>query len=314
MNDRLRVSELDKRYGDTIALRAVSFTVAAGEAAAVVGPNGCGKTTLLEVIEGLRRPDRGSVSIDGVEYEWGHSRDGAVGAQLQEESLPARIKVKEALRFYALAAGKEFPTSLVEMLDMEDFLDSRFASLSGGQKRRTVLALAALGDSPIVLLDEPTASLDPLGVDLVNALVQGLAASGKAVLIASHDLDQVSRTCSSAHFLHKGQLIRQGTISELIRTAGPPMVIEVAGAELGEEDIQVLGIERSAMVGSTVRYFGSNDLPDRVRSWSGYDRLAADGSKGFRIRPTSLHDAYILSLPDQELAEHNASIAAWEVD
>lgn len=311
MPPRLAVEGLSKRYGSTTALDRLDLQVGAGEVCAIAGPNGCGKTTFLELVEGLRQPDEGTITLDGEPFDWRRPRDGRVGAQLQEESLPARITVREALRFYAIAGGVEFPADLVDLLDLAPLLEQRFISLSGGQKRRTILALAALGIPGLVLLDEPTSGLDPLGVEKVDRLVARLVDRGVAVVLATHDLDQVARVADQALFLNHGTVSARGTVAELLDAVGATTVLELANGRLAADEVQELGITRVLRLGSTVLHFGDDDLPGRLRDWSGYDAALSAAGGEVRVRRVTLLDSYLRALPAEDLRGHRDAVAAW---
>ena len=157
------VRELTKRYGAVEAVRGVSFEVAAGEIFGLLGPNGAGKTTTLECILGLRRPDAGSVAIDGVDTGTQPERARQkVGAQLQAATLQDKITPHQALRLFA--AFYRAPAevgALITRFNLSAKANAPFESLSGGERQRLFLALAFVNDPRLVILDEPTAGLDP---------------------------------------------------------------------------------------------------------------------------------------------------------
>src|SRR4051794_575536 len=157
----IAVTNLRKRYGDTVAVRDVSFTVDHGEIFGILGPNGAGKTTTVECVAGLRRPDGGTITVLGRP-----PRDASlrreVGVQLQESRLPDKITVREALELYsAFYPAPADWRALAGKLGIGDQPNARYAKLSGGRKQRLSIALALIGNPKIAILDELTTGLDP---------------------------------------------------------------------------------------------------------------------------------------------------------
>ena len=183
------VRELTKRYGPVEAVRGVSFEVASGEIFGLLGPNGAGKTTTLECLLGLRRPDSGTIALDGLDAvarpELAKER---VGAQLQAATLQDKITPRQALKFFA-SFYREPATvdGLIERFALLDKVDAPFDSLSGGQRQRLFLALAFVNNPQIVVLDEPTAGLDEASEQQVLSAVRDLARTERrAVILVAH--------------------------------------------------------------------------------------------------------------------------------
>ncbi len=222
----LEVDGLVKRYGARTVLKGVSFAVEAGEVFALLGTNGAGKTTVLECVEGLRRPDAGSVRVRG-----------RLGAQLQSGTLPEHIRPLEALRFFAAWRGAGTNAGVLERLDITGLGKRAYAQLSTGQKRRLHLALALTGDPDVVLLDEPTAGLDVESRARLHELVGDLARAGKAVVLSSHDMAEVEKLCDRAAILRDGAVVFEGTVGELTARAGARRIVRVLtdGGELAAE-------------------------------------------------------------------------------
>src|SRR5262245_16860388 len=156
MERALRVENLQKAYGSVVAVKDLSFEVSAGEIFGVVGPNGAGKTTTIECIEGIKRPDRGTISVLGLELDRNEAElRQRVGVQLQQAALPARIRVWEALDLYASFYDRSVDwKSLLENLGLAEKKNTVFAQLSGGQKQRLFIALALVNDPELIFLDE----------------------------------------------------------------------------------------------------------------------------------------------------------------
>jgi ABC-type Na+ transport system ATPase subunit NatA len=159
----IEVSDLHKEYGPKVAVDTVSFTVRAGEIFGILGPNGAGKTTTVECAVGLRKPDRGRISVLGLDPQRDHEElRELVGVQLQDGQLPDKLRVREALDLYASFYRQPADAGeLIERLGLGDRRDTAFAKLSGGQKQRLSVALALIGTPTVAVLDELTTGLDP---------------------------------------------------------------------------------------------------------------------------------------------------------
>ncbi|GAA0960579.1 ABC transporter ATP-binding protein [Actinocorallia libanotica] len=214
----IEVADLSKRYGDRTVLDGVSFTVEEGEIFGVLGPNGAGKTTTVECMEGLRRPDGGSIRVLGLDP----AKDGRVlheriGVQLQHTQLPENIKVWEALDLYAsfYAAPKDW-RGLLDEWGLADLRNARFGKLSGGQKQRLFIALALVGDPEVAFLDELTTGLDPQARRATWELVKRVRASGVTVVLVSHFMDEVEELCDRVAVLDRGGVVALDTPAGLI--------------------------------------------------------------------------------------------------
>ena len=200
----IRVRDLSKRYDAVEAVRGISFDVAAGEIFGLLGRNGAGKTTTLECLLGLRRADAGAIAIAGIDTLAEPQRaKQLVGAQLQAATLQDKITPREALKLFAsfyrapAAIGE-----LIEQFALAEKADAPFDSLSGGQRQRLFLALAFVNRPQIVVLDEPTAGLDPQARRELHQLIAGVRASGRTVLLSTHDLDEAHQLCDRIGILH----------------------------------------------------------------------------------------------------------------
>jgi ABC-2 type transport system ATP-binding protein len=222
MNPIIRVEGLRKVYGATVAIDGISFEVREGEIFGMVGPNGAGKTTTIECLEGLRKPDAGTVRVLGLDPQ----RDGQplrkrIGMQLQQSNLPDRMRVWEALdlyaSFYPKAANWE---ELLTQLGLEEKRNTPFSKLSGGQKQRLFIALALLLDPQLVFLDELTTGLDPQARHAIWDLVRGVRTRGKTVLLTTHFMEEAERLCDRIAILDHGRIVALGTPAALVRNLG----------------------------------------------------------------------------------------------
>jgi ABC-2 type transport system ATP-binding protein len=215
----IEVEKLHKRYGETVAVDDVSFTVEPGEIFGILGPNGAGKTTTVECIEGLRRPDSGEVRVFGLQP----GRDRAeiaqrMGAQLQESALQEKIKVREALELYASfyrnpADGDE----LLDVLGLQDKRDTPYRKLSGGQKQRLSIALALIGNPEVAILDELTTGLDPQARRDTWALVERVRERGVTIILVTHFMDEAERLCDRLALIESGSVVATDTPAGLIQ-------------------------------------------------------------------------------------------------
>jgi ABC-2 type transport system ATP-binding protein len=205
----IEVVHLRKRYGPTLAVDDVSFTVQAGEIFGLVGRNGAGKTTTVECITGLRTADRGEIRVFGVDPRLDartlHER---VGVQLQHSALPERLKVGEAVELYASfydhpADGNE----LLAALGLEPARHRYFKRLSGGQRQRLSIVLALIGRPEIAVLDELTTGLDPEARRDTWRLIEGIRDRGVTILLVTHFLEEAERLCDRVAIIDRGKVI-----------------------------------------------------------------------------------------------------------
>lgn len=203
------VENVRKRYGNVQALRGVDFRVARGETFGIIGPNGAGKSTVLKIMLGLVHPDAGSVVIDGVSL-----RKDPVGARRhigyvpQKDGFDDQSTGGEALAFLARLrdVAPERIEAYTDAVGVRPLLPRKIGTLSGGQRQRLSLAAALLGDPPVLLLDEPTASLDPRATADFRTLVERLASEGRTIVLCSHLLADVERLCHRVLILLDGRV------------------------------------------------------------------------------------------------------------
>jgi ABC-2 type transport system ATP-binding protein len=226
----VHVAGIRKTYGQTIAVDDVSFDVQAGEIFGLIGPNGAGKTTTLECVEGLRAPDRGVISVLGLDP----SRDvyalqERIGVQLQEAQLQKRIKVREAVDFWATLYRKPLQGDrLLEQLGLTDKRNAWFMTLSGGQKQRLFIALALVNDPELVFLDELTTGLDPQARRAIWDLVRGIRQRGKTVVLTTHLMEEAERLCDRVAIIDHGRIIDIGAPAELVQRYCPERTVIVS--------------------------------------------------------------------------------------
>ncbi len=222
MDTIVQVEGLLKTYGATVAADRISFEVKTGEIFGMVGPNGAGKTTTIECLEGLRKPDGGTVRVLGVDPQAeGQSLCLHAGMQLQQSNLPDRMKVWEALDLYAsfyprAADWKE----LLIQLGLEQKRTTSFSKLSGGQKQRLFIALALLPDPQLVFLDELTTGLDPQARHAIWDLIRDVRSRGKTVILTTHFMEEAEKLCDRIAILDHGMIVALDTPANLIGGLG----------------------------------------------------------------------------------------------
>jgi len=241
----LRAEGLRKQYGATIAVDGISFGVQAGEIVGLLGPNGAGKTTTINMVLGVLQPSAGHISIEGIDLArhrsqaLSHTNFAAVYA-----ALPGNLTVYQNLRFFSLlydvAAGATRIEQLLSEFDLQRLRNARSGLLSSGEQTRLALAKALLNNPRLLLLDEPTASLDPSAAALIRSRIRAMASrSGCGILWTSHNMYEVEETCDRVLFLSRGRILLEGdpktlphahgaaTLEELfIRLAREPLATE----------------------------------------------------------------------------------------
>jgi ABC-2 type transport system ATP-binding protein len=226
----IHVAAIRKTYGRTVAVDDVSFDVQPGEIFGLIGPNGAGKTTTMECIEGLRAPDRGVISVLGLNpARDAYALQERIGVQLQEAQLQKRIKVREAVSLWAsLYRHAVDGDRLIEQLGLSDKRNAWFMTLSGGQKQRLFIALALINDPQLVFLDELTTGLDPQARRAIWDLVRGIRQRGKTVFLTTHLMEEAERLCDRVAIIDHGRIIDIGSPGALVRRHCPDRTVIVA--------------------------------------------------------------------------------------
>jgi ABC-2 type transport system ATP-binding protein len=289
----IEVHELQKRYGETVALDGVSFGVQAGEVFGLLGPNGAGKTTAVEIMEGLRTPDSGTVRVLGLDPERsGPQLRERVGVQLQQAQLQEKIRVGEALELYA--GFYRNPRPVDELLDewLAAKRNTAFKKLSGGQQQRLFLALALLGRPELVFFDEITTGLDPAARRQTWDLVRRVRDSGVTVVLVSHLMDEVEELCDRVAILDRGRLVALDTPTGLITSSGSEqrMRFRPVGVILAGLIEDVPGVTAVTRSGSQLIVTGSGEFATGVTAALGRAQvLVAD----LRLEQRTLDDAFV---------------------
>jgi ABC-2 type transport system ATP-binding protein len=239
----IQVSGIRKTYGSTVAVSDVSFEVAEGEIFGLIGPNGAGKTTTMECVEGVHRPDRGVISILGLDpFRDVYQLQNRIGVQLQQAQLQKRIKVWEAVDLWASLYTKSVdPKRLLEQLGLTEKRNAWFMTLSGGQKQRLFIALALINDPEVVFLDELTTGLDPQSRRAIWDLVRDIRERGKTVFMTTHLMEEAERLCDRVAIIEHGKIIDVGSPEELVRRHCPSRSVILATENaLAEECLRAI--------------------------------------------------------------------------
>jgi len=289
---------LTKRFGSNVAVDDVELLVPKGSAFGYLGPNGAGKTTLIRTLLGLTRANGGTMWLRGIPVPAGRAQALArVGAIVDEPRFHGHLTGRENLRLLAAARGGDAGKRIMPSLDrvgLAERADDRVATYSMGMRQRLGVAACLLGDPELLILDEPMNGLDPAGMHEMRATIQSLVDEGRTVMLSSHLLDEVERTCQAVAIVDHGRVIRQGPIDELVRGAGgavlrvdcaePAAAIEIiehagitAGTAINESGLTVTlppGSSRETvaeinrlLVQSGVRVYGLREVQTSLEDW-----------------------------------------------
>jgi ABC-type multidrug transport system ATPase subunit len=247
----LSVTGLQKHYGPIQALKGISFEVPEGSVFGILGPNGSGKTTLLGIIMDILRPTNGSFELFGEKPAPHHRKQ--IGTLLETPNFYHYLSGERNLRIAAAIKGRgeEDIEKVLKIVDLTQRKDSKFSTYSLGMKQRLAIASCLLGDPKVLVFDEPTNGLDPVGIAETRELIKKLNKAGKTIIMASHLLDEVEKVCTHAAILQKGVLLMHGHVDEIL--------VNEDIAEIGSKDLAALATILSGYPGaSSVREHGNH--------------------------------------------------------
>tara|TARA_B100000949_G_scaffold9596_1_gene7474 strand:- start:205 stop:939 length:735 start_codon:yes stop_codon:yes gene_type:complete len=233
MKNSIIVENLSKNYSENKAVKNINFKIGENEIVGLLGPNGCGKTTTIAMILGLLKPSSGKILVDGIDIENNRiellHKMNFISPYIE---LPKKLTVKENLivysKLYSVRNFNERINYLSKTLRLNDFINKKTGELSSGQKNRVSLAKALINSPSILLLDEPTASLDPETSDYVRTFLENYQKEKNiSILLASHNMNEVERLCASVLMMKAGKIIDKGTPKELIEKHGRKNLEEV---------------------------------------------------------------------------------------
>ena len=223
----IQIKNLSKKFNDIYAVNKINFTIGTNKTVGLLGPNGCGKTTSIGMMLGLIKPTSGDIIIQNKNINTFERNEllSIMNFASPYVELPKKLSVKQNLEIYGRLYGVKNLSlrvnELAEDLNLKDFLNKKTGELSSGQKNRVSLAKSLINKPEILLLDEPTASLDPDIGDYVRSYVQSYKSKNKVtILLASHNMAEVERLCDSVIMMKKGKIIDQGTSKEIINRHG----------------------------------------------------------------------------------------------
>ena len=278
----IEISNLSKRYKNSVtALDDISFTVGSG-VFGLLGHNGAGKTTLMKQIATISKPTSGSISVCGFDTQrQGNEVRRMIGYLPQELNMYPSLSVRDFVSYMAELKGvksKKKVMEVLEQVDMASFASRRISQLSGGMKRRVGIAQALIGDPRILIVDEPTAGLDPEERVRFRGVLSRFAKDGKCVLLSTHIVEDVYQLCEQLAVLRKGTLFFNGSADDLLsRVAGKVKVIEL------ENEHDLISLQKKTVVLSTT--YEHNKIQARIMDEN--DHFSAE------IVPETLEDAYV---------------------
>ena len=224
----IEIKNLSKRYNNIQAVKNINFKIGKGSIVGLLGPNGCGKTTTIGMMLGLIKPSSGAVFINDQNIESEKNRTKILEKMnfiSPYVELPKKLTVEENLKVYGKMYGvnnlQDKISDLMKQLNLSEFKKRKTGELSSGQKNRVSLAKALINEPEILLLDEPTASLDPDVGDYIRTYLEDFASKkGATILLASHNMNEVERLCNEVMMMKNGNIIDKGTCSSLINKHG----------------------------------------------------------------------------------------------
>jgi ABC-2 type transport system ATP-binding protein len=292
----IQVSGVRKTYGSTVAVDEVSFEVDEGEIFGLIGPNGAGKTTTMECVEGLRTPDRGTISLLGLNpFHDVYKLQDRIGVQLQQAQLQKRIKVWEAMDLWAALYQKKTADGerLLEQLGLIEKRNAWFMNLSGGQKQRLFIALALINDPEVVFLDELTTGLDPQSRRAIWGLVRGIRERGKTVFLTTHLMEEAERLCDRVAIIEHGRIIDIDCPESLVKRHCPErsVVLATDGLNAAEHFRVIPGVEEVICSNSqfTIRGRGDDLVTEVIHCLSENHMRVTD----FRTVLPNLEDVFL---------------------
>ncbi len=291
----IRVEGLRKSYGEVVAIAGVNLTINRGEVFGILGPKGAGKTTTLETIEGLRKPDAGEIEVAGYdavrEFE---DLKHIIGVQLQSTALFDYLTVRETLKLFAELYGvDDSPARIRQLLDVVSLTEkakSRVEELSGGQRQRLSLALALVNDPKIVFLDEPTTGLDPQARRNLWGLIRHIRSEDKTVVLTTHYMEEAEELCDRVAIMDRGRVLISDTPLALVRSLNiDATILASVETESGEQ----LDADLDLLPGVTGKERNGRDLclrtEDAKTTIIGLMKLTTE--RGMRLRNLSVRSA-----------------------
>jgi ABC-2 type transport system ATP-binding protein len=299
MQPIVQVEGLRKTYGETVAVDEVSFEVHEGEIFGMVGPNGAGKTTTIECLEGLRKPDAGTVRVLGLD-PIRHERElrYRIGTQLQKSQLPDQLAVGEVLDLFASFYPDPVPwPDLMERLGLKEKKNVWFSRLSGGQQQRVFIALALINRPELVFLDELTTGLDPQARRSIWDLVREIRTGGCTVFLTTHFMEEAELLCDRVAILDRGKVVALDTPAALVRSLGDEArILFVTDEAFGPQSLKTVeGVTRVEWNHPQAVVYGTGMASGRPLISRVVDGLSAQGIpfRDIRMEQPTLEDVFL---------------------
>lgn len=295
MDVGIKIEDLRKSYGPVTALAGVSISVRAGEVVGLLGVNGAGKTTLLECLSGLREPDAGGVEVGGVDVR---KKPGAlrskIGVVLPHLSLPEQITPREAVRLFATwRADPRKPEAVLDTFGIGPLADQRVRGLSQGQRQRLNLALAGLGEPAVMLLDEPSNGLDPAARHELQQEILRMRQAGRAVLLATHLLDEAESLCDRVAIIDRGRIIAEGTPAELAARVGKRQRVRIETAAVHADAwTEMEGVEEMVVEGNVVSFLAEKGAQKVAEALIRLEKQGIE-VRNLEVRPARLEESFL---------------------
>lgn len=292
----IHVEHLTKQYPDITAVDDVSFSVATGEVFGLLGPNGAGKTTTTEIVAGLRRPDRGTVRVLGLDTQ--HHIDAIkqrIGVQLQTTALYQKLTVREIIALFgSFFAHALPPDEVIALVALQEKAATRSKQLSGGQQQRLAVAIALVNDPEIIFLDEPTTGLDPQARRRMWEVIANVRARGRTVFLTTHAMEEAERLCDRVAIMDRGKIIALGTPQELIRAHFKHTAIAFpTPPTIAPDALRALPLvaDLRAENGTTTLY--SSGVAQTIEALSSVAVAHGDDLTGLTVRQATLEDVFL---------------------
>jgi ABC-2 type transport system ATP-binding protein len=252
VNTPVSLEKLTKTFGRKTAVNDLSLSVTAGQTFGLIGANGAGKTTTFSMLAGYLEPTSGSVKIFGHHPKDTGALRNRVGVLPQDALLPSRVRAGALLIHFArlqgfsAAVAKKMAVEMLDQVGLAESFHTRCGTLSHGMAKRVGIAQAFLGDPELVLLDEPTAGLDPKNAHHLRELIRARRANGRTIIISSHNLHELESLCDAAAIIDRGRLVAHGTMSELTGASREVRIV-IAGGEVAPDALRSLpGVSSAA--------------------------------------------------------------------
>ncbi|GAA0121934.1 MULTISPECIES: ABC transporter ATP-binding protein [Clostridium] len=283
----INIENLKKSYGDYVAVNDISFEIKAGEIFGLLGPNGAGKTSILECIEGIRTPDGGKIDVGGYNPRVDSKKMHEIlGVQLQSSGLPLTMTVKEAIDMFSNYHKVSPNHEIISKMGLKNKLNKKYRELSGGEKRRLILALAIMHKPKILILDEPTAALDVQSRVDLHEVMKTLRDNGTAILLATHDMAEAEKLCNRIAIILKGKIIKIGTPNE----------ITSSGSNISKISVRTVNDslkETDAKFEDDYYIYNSKDPGEKVNEIINTINSKGDSLVDLRIERQSLEEKFI---------------------